>query len=350
MLDTLGNSEGFEAFFTVSGLGATGLTVTVNVRNPAGTLIVTGASATEVGDGFYTYSLSSSLTTTAGTYRAIFMTAGTADQKHQPSVWILGKAWVASHSAATGTAQAGAVSTITLASGTSATDNLHKGSVVFIYGGTGAGQSRVITGYVGSTKVATVGRAWATNPDNTSLYIVVPLPTPVLDANLGVTANVTQWLGTTPNVLQTGRVDTYLGAVATGLGTPLDDIAAATWDLATSGHTTSGSFGAAMNAAGSAGDPWATSLPGSYGSGTAGKIVGDGVVTLASDGLDAVIVETGVNARQALSPILAASAGVLSGATTGTIVIKGGNVATTRITATTDTNGNRTAVTLALPT
>lgn len=51
--------------------------------------------------------------------------------------------------------------------------------------------------------------------------------------------------------------------------------AAATWDLTTSGHTTSGTFGDAMNAAGSAGDPWSTSLPGSYGSGTAGKIVGD---------------------------------------------------------------------------
>ena len=71
---------------------------------------------------------------------------------------------------------------------------------------------------------------------------------------------------------------------------------------------------------------------------------------LASDGFDSITVETGVNARQALSPILAASAGVLSGAGTGTIVIKGGSVATTRITATTDSAGNRTAITLALPT
>jgi hypothetical protein len=72
--------------------------------------------------------------------------------------------------------------------------------------------------------------------------------------------------------------------------------------------------------------------------------------SLAAAGLDSIVVETGVNARQALSPILAAAAGVLSGATTGTIVVKGGNVATTRITATTDANGNRSAVTLSLPT
>jgi hypothetical protein len=51
-------------------------------------------------------------------------------------------------------------------------------------------------------------------------------------------------------------------------------IAAAVWDLATSGHTSGGTFGAAMNAAGSAGDPWGTALPGTYGAGTAGFLVG----------------------------------------------------------------------------
>ena len=70
---------------------------------------------------------------------------------------------------------------------------------------------------------------------------------------------------------------------------------------------------------------------------------------LASSGFDAIQVESGVNVRQALSPILAASAGVLLGAGTGTVVIKGGNVAVTRILASTDNAGNRTAVTLALP-
>lgn len=54
-------------------------------------------------------------------------------------------------------------------------------------------------------------------------------------------------------------------------------VAAAVWDLATSGHTTSGTFGAAMVAAGGAGDPWSTSLPGAYGAGTAGFIVGTNI-------------------------------------------------------------------------
>ena len=68
------------------------------------------------------------------------------------------------------TAQAGASTTITLAAGESATDDFFNGMLVRITGGTGSGQVRRITDYVGSTKVATVDSAWATNPDNTSTY------------------------------------------------------------------------------------------------------------------------------------------------------------------------------------
>jgi hypothetical protein len=47
------------------------------------------------------------------------------------------------------------------------------------------------------------------------------------------------------------------------------------WDEVLSGHATAGTTGAALSAAGSAGDPWSTSLPGAYGSGTAGNILGN---------------------------------------------------------------------------
>lgn len=53
------------------------------------------------------------------------------------------------------------------------------------------------------------------------------------------------------------------------------EIADAVWDEVLSGHLTSGTTGAGLNAAGSAGDPWATTVPGAYGAGTAGKILGD---------------------------------------------------------------------------
>jgi hypothetical protein len=73
--------------------------------------------------------------------------------------------------------------------------------------------------------------------------------------------------------------------------------------------------------------------------------------SLAAAGLDAVVIETGVNARQALSVIAAATAGKASGLDTSTAVfyaIGTAGTSTTRITATTS-SGNRTATTLSLP-
>lgn len=76
-----------------------------------------------------------------------------------------------------------------------------------------------------------------------------------------------------------------------------------------------------------------------------------GTVSLYSGGIDAIQVEAGVNARQALSLVAAAEAGQTSGAGTGTFYIAGANVNTTnRITSTTTQSGNRQVNTLNLPT
>ncbi len=73
-----------------------------------------------------------------------------------------------------GVAQAAGATTVTLASTASATDSLYVGSVVTILSGTGSGQTREITAYNGTTKVATVDSAWSVNPDSTSGYAVIP--------------------------------------------------------------------------------------------------------------------------------------------------------------------------------
>lgn len=74
-------------------------------------------------------------------------------------------------SPATGTATAGGASTITLAVGASGDDDYYNGMVIEITAGTRSGQFRVITDYVGSTRVATVGTAWTGGAtDNTSVY------------------------------------------------------------------------------------------------------------------------------------------------------------------------------------
>lgn len=79
----------------------------------------------------------------------------------------------ASQAAVTGTAQAGSTSTtIRLATGASTTDNIYNGMYVLITSGTGSGQTRQITSYVGSTRTATVSQAWTTTPDATSVYSV----------------------------------------------------------------------------------------------------------------------------------------------------------------------------------
>jgi len=77
----------------------------------------------------------------------------------------------ASQAQVSGTAQTGSTSTtIKLATGASATDDAYNGMYVTITSGTGNGQERLITDYVGSTRVATVDTAWTTTPDNTSVY------------------------------------------------------------------------------------------------------------------------------------------------------------------------------------
>lgn len=102
------------------------------------------------------------------------------------------------------TAQAGAASSITLDASASATTDFYKYNLVHLLSGTGAGQTRQVTAYNGTTKVATVGLAWATNPDNTSVFEIQPL---------GIDAATTA------------------------------QIADAIWDEARSGHVAAGTFG-----------------------------------------------------------------------------------------------------------
>ena len=73
----------------------------------------------------------------------------------------------------TGTAQAGAAGSITLASaGSSAVNDAYKGMIIETTAGTGSGQRRVISGYVGSTKVASIYPNWTVTTDVTTVYAI----------------------------------------------------------------------------------------------------------------------------------------------------------------------------------
>lgn len=69
-----------------------------------------------------------------------------------------------------GKAQAGGNTTITLQSGSSATNDFFNNMTITILDGTGVGQSKAITDYDGTTKIATISNTWSINPDATSIY------------------------------------------------------------------------------------------------------------------------------------------------------------------------------------
>ena len=75
-----------------------------------------------------------------------------------------------------GVAQGGGAATITLNALASAQNNAYLGQMVYIVAGTGQDQARMVVGYVGATRVATVDSNWITQPDATSNYLIMPFP------------------------------------------------------------------------------------------------------------------------------------------------------------------------------
>lgn len=129
-----------------------------------------GVNVVAMNNNVITASVVNDGTITAGKFASDAITAA---KLATDAVTKIVDAVVARFSDDTGTAQAGGSTTVTLRSGAVATDDYYNGAIVTIYGGTGEGQSRKITDYVGSTKVATVDSAWAVNPDSSSTYFVI---------------------------------------------------------------------------------------------------------------------------------------------------------------------------------
>jgi len=74
--------------------------------------------------------------------------------------------------------QSGMTSTqIKLDAGASSSDTVYNDDVISILTGTGAGESAIVTGYVGSTRVATVNRAWSIQPGSGATYELTPMTT-----------------------------------------------------------------------------------------------------------------------------------------------------------------------------
>jgi len=140
-----------------------------------------------------------------------------------------------------GTAQAGTSTTITLDTGASATDDIYNGDRIVITAGTGAQEHGLISDYNGTTKVATLSKAWVVTPDATSEFVISPADCDVETWNNVTVTGDGDWAE-----LQTD-VDAILIDTGITLQGELDGIQADTEDL----QTQVGAAGAGLTAV-----PW----------------------------------------------------------------------------------------------
>ena len=107
-LEQIGQPVIFYAFYTDSGSGKTGLTVTADVweviADGTATEIASAQAATEIGDGLYRYRVVGASIDAQAEYICVFKcTVGTCDQAHIPALGVIGKGWVENVDAARST-------------------------------------------------------------------------------------------------------------------------------------------------------------------------------------------------------------------------------------------------------
>ncbi len=110
-----------------------------------------------------------------------------------------------------------------------------------------------------------------------------------LTSALTTTGSIGKWILDKLDVVLSTRLATSGYTVPPTVGAIADQV----WEETLSDHSgTAGSTASALNSAGSSGDPWNTALPGSYATGTAGKIVGSNLALQAT--LQSLITTVGV--------------------------------------------------------
>jgi hypothetical protein len=144
--------------------------------------------------------------------------------------------------------------------------------------GTGAGQiNQETNGRVDVNVHAAAGTAWGSGA-----ITAASIATDAIGSAEIAASAVTKIQNGLATSIEVGDVETLVATrlAASSYTTPPTAAAIAdqVWEETLADHSgTAGSTAAALNAAGSAGDPWSTALPGAYGAGTAGKIIGDNI-------------------------------------------------------------------------
>jgi len=163
------------------------------------------------------------------------------------------------------TATASGAATLTLDASASATDGFYVDDWLVITSGTGVGQSNRISGYVGSTKVATVSPAWVTTPSATSKFSILPAARVDVDAILGTaSAGAAGYMG--PDWGHVNAPTTTVGLSGTTVGTVTTTTTATNLTNAPTNGDLTATMKTSVTTAATAATPAAASVTGAVGS------------------------------------------------------------------------------------
>ncbi len=168
----------------------TGLTPVIKLSKNGGALAArnSGTATAHGADGCYTVELDTVDTNTRGRLKVISSDSTTFVPVWQEFDVLASDVWDEKYSGQF-QLQAATSTTATLDTGSSSVNDYFAGSVLVITAGPGAGQSRLIISYVGSTRVATLDRAWATNPTSASYFRIMPAGSALLAAERNAIAD-----------------------------------------------------------------------------------------------------------------------------------------------------------------
>lgn len=145
--------------------------------------------------------------------------------------------------------------------------------------------------------------------------------------------------GTAAGSTLTGSGQLAASILSYGSLTP-EGIRDSVWQAILANYPTVGTAGKTLASAGGAADPWLTTLPGAYGAGTAGDIIGNLLVHMGTR-----LVDSGYSQDEVTRLMASILVGKVSGGGTGTETFRDLADTKNRIVATVDASGNRTSVT-----
>lgn len=306
--------------------GKTGLTCTVTISKNGGSFASPSGAVTEIANGWYKVAGNATDTATLGPLilHATGTGADVVDLSYDVVAYDPQNAFTdtitnisSGLGITTSTVNDGSPTTTGFVTSlSSSTTDFFKGKMLVLSNGSGSTQGAFVRSYNGTTKAVTLSPALRTAPANGATFVLVEIgamdrgtdframvsadthtagvTVAAVTGNVG--GSVNSVTGLTPptnfNLLAIdgfGRVTVGSNADKTGYSlsqafpsgfaswtAPLSAASTgnAFLDAVMSGHTSAGTAGEALQNAGSGGDPWSTSLPGSYAPGTAGYFLG----------------------------------------------------------------------------